>query len=233
MPAQGHFSTYHPLRSLRPQPPRIAPHRPATSRRAILKRLFVVTAVIVFGVVLFSVENTAKLLADVTAKMVVPSIPQFTQASQTPSDSGVSSIAKSEPIASEDRVSTVVEPARTSVEAATSETVLRQFQAWAAEQDAQQVATVQPVQDHSSATKIIPDQPVEGTTGSIGLGQNDVGSRSIPKARKRVSPKKMRQTEGARVQAAPTQRNGAKLSQASVGRNEVAREPPAGWPIAR
>jgi hypothetical protein len=227
MPAQDRFSTYHPVRSLRPQPPRIAPHRPATSRRAILKRLFVVTAVIVFGVVLFSVENTAKLLADLTAKMVVPSIPQLTQASQTPSNSGVSSIA------SEDRVSTVVEPARASAGAATSETVLQQFQAWAAEQDAQQVATVQPVQDHSSSTKIIPDQPVEGTTGSIGLGQNDLGSRSIPKTRKRVSPKEMRQTEGARVQAAPTQRNGAKLSQASVGRNEVAREPPAGWPIAR
>jgi hypothetical protein len=157
--------------------------------------------------------------------MVVPSIPQLTQASQTPSNSGVSSIA------SEDRVSTVVEPARASAGAATSETVLQQFQAWAAEQDAQQVATVQPVQDHSSSTKTIPNQPVEGTTGSIGFGQKS--SRSIPKARKRVSPKEMRQTEGARVQAAPTQRNGAKLSQASVGRNEVAREPPAGWPIAR
>jgi hypothetical protein len=197
-----------------------------------MKRLFVVTTVIVFGVVLFSVENTAKLLADLTAKMVVPSIPQLTQASQTPPDSGVYSIA-TEPIASEDRVSTVVEPARASAGAATSETVLRQFQAWAAEQDAQQVAAVQPVQDHSSSTKIIPDQPVEGTTGSIGLAQNDRGSRSIPKARKRISPKEIRQTEGARVQAAPTQRNGARVSQASVGRNEVAREPPAGWPIAR
>jgi hypothetical protein len=228
MPAQDHFSTYHPVRSLRPQPPRIAPHPPAASRRAILKRLFVLTAVIVFGVVLFSVENTAKLLADLTAQVVAPSIPQLTQASQTPSDSGVSSIEKSEPIASEDHVSTVVEPARASAGAATSETVLQQFQAWAAGQDTQH--TVQPVQDHSSSTKIIPDQPVEGT---IGLAQNVLSSRSIPKARKRVSPKEMRQTEGARVQAAPTQRNGAKFSQASVGRNEVAREPPAGWPIAR
>ena len=106
-----------------------------------------VTAVIVFGVVLFFVENAAKLLTNLMATMVVPSIPQLTRAPQSPSGSGESSIAKSESIASEDRVSTLAEPARASVEAATSETLVMQFEAWAAEKDAQRIATEQLNQD--------------------------------------------------------------------------------------
>lgn len=220
MPTPDHFGTHQPVRSLRPQPPRIAPHRTARSLRAVLKRLLVVAAVIVFGVVLFSVENTAKLLTDLTATMVVPGIPQLAQA-QTPSDSPVSSIAKSEPIASEDRVSTLVEPARASVEAPTSEILWRQFQAWADEQDAQQVAKAQQDRDHSSSAKTIPDQAVERTTESVGLVQRERGSRSIPKARTRMSQressKEIRHTRIAPVQAAPPQRGLAK--QGSSARN--------------
>jgi len=221
MEAHDHFSTYRPVRLLRPEP-KIAPERPATFRRTF-KRLFLVAAVIAFGVVLFSVENTAKLLADLAVAMIVPRVPEFTQASQTPSDSRVSSIAKLQPIGGEYSETTLVEPPRLDVKTPTSETLLRQFQAWAAEQDAQQLATAQTDQDRSSSLKTIPGRAVEEAVGSTGLGPKDRGSRSAPKARTKASPqtpqKEIRQTQSARVQVAPTQRNEAKFSQASVVRN--------------
>jgi hypothetical protein len=221
MRAPNHFGTYRPVRLLRPGPPRPDPHRPATSRRMIFKRLFIVTAAIVFGVFLFSVENAAKLLTDVTAAMFMPRTLQPMQSSLSPSDSRDSSIAESQPISGKPHASTLVEPTHADVEAPAPESLFRQFQAWAAEQDAQQLATVQPDQDHSSSLKTVSGQSVEGTTGSIVPVQNDRGSRSVRRTRKPVSPrdspKEIRQTESARVPAPP--RNAAKLSQASVGRN--------------
>ena len=221
MPAPDHFDTSQSVRLRRPQPPRIAPQRTHSSRRTVFKRLCLVTAVIVFGVVLFSVENAAKLLTNLTAAVVVPSIP-LTQAPQSPSDSGESSIAKSEPIDSEDRVSTLTEPARASVEAATSESLVRQFEAWAAEQDAQRLTREQLNKDHPSSPKTIPDR-AEGTTGPTAPVQKERVSRSIRSVRMRVSPqdspKEIRHVQNARVQAVSPQRNGAKLSQASAVRN--------------
>ena len=219
MEAHDHFNTYRPVRLLRPEPPETAPKKPATFRRTV-KRLLI-AAVIAFGVVLFSVENTAKLLADLAASMIAPRVSEFTQTSQTPSASRDSSIAKLQPTGGEDRESTLVEPPRSDVDTPTSETLLRQFQAWAAEQDAQQLATAQTDQDRSSSLKTIPGRAVEEAVGSTGLGPK--GPRSAPKARTKASPqtpkKEIRQTQSARVQVAPTQRNEAKFSQASVVRN--------------
>lgn len=221
MRAPDHFGTYQPVRLLRPEPPRLDPDRPATSWRMIFKRLFIVTAAIVFGVFLFSVENAAKLVTDVTAAMFTPRTLQPMQSSLPPSDSRDSSIAQSQPIGGEPHASALVEPTHADVETPTPESLFRQFQAWAAEQDAQQLATVRPDQDHSSSLKAIPGRSAEGTSGSIVPVQNDQGSRSVRRARKRVSPqdstKEVRQSESARVPAPP--RNAAKLSQASVGRN--------------
>lgn len=214
MPASDHFDTYQPVRLVRPQPPKIAPHRPRSSRRRVFARLFLVAAVIVFGVVLFSVENAAKLLTNLTATMVVPSIPQLTRASQSPSDSGESSsgessIAKSERIDSENRVSTVAEPARASVEAATSENLLMQFEAWAAKRDVQRPATEQ--LDEGSSFKTTPDRAIEVATESIGPAQKDRLSRSSRKVRttlpQQEPPKEIRQMQSARVQSVPPQRN--------------------------
>ena len=208
MPASDHFDTYQPVRLVGPQPPKIAPHRPCSSRRRVFARLFLVAAVIVFGVVLFSVENAAKLLTNLTATMVVPSIRQLTGASHSPSDSGDSSITKSEPIDSEDRVPTLAEPARASVEAATSENLLMQFETWAAKRDAQGPAAEQ--LDQGSSSKTIPDRAIEVATGSIGPAQKDRISRSNRKVRTTVPPQKppkeIRQMQSARVQAAPPQR---------------------------
>ena len=218
MPAPDHFDTSQSVRLRRPQPPRIAAHRPRSSRRSVFKRLCLVTTVIIFGVVLFSVENAAKLLTNLTATMVVPGIPQLTQAPRLPFDSGESSIAKTEPIGSEDRVSTLIEPARASVEAATPQTLEMQFEAWAAEQDAQRL-TKEPLSKDSPKT--IPERADEGTTGAP--VQKDRVSRSIRRVRTRVSPqdppKEVRQVQNARVQAVPPQRNGAAFSQASAVRN--------------
>jgi hypothetical protein len=209
MPASDHFDTYQPVRLVRPQPPKIAPHRPRSSRQRAIARLFLVATVIVFGVVLFSVENAAKLLTNLTATMVVPSIPQLTGASRSPSDSGESSITKSERIDSENRVSTLAEPARASVEAATSENVLIQFEAWAAKRDAQRAVTEQ--LDQGSSSKTIPERAIEVATGSIGPAQKDRVSRSNRKVRTTVPaqepPNEIRQMQSARVQAAPPQRN--------------------------
>src|SRR5262249_45706033 len=146
------------------------------------KRMFLVAAVIVFGVVLFSVENAAKLVTNLTATMVVPSVPQLRQASRSSSDSGESSIAKSEPIESEDRISRRVDRARASVEAVTSGTLLMQFEAWAAERDAQRLAAEQSDQDRSSP-KIVPDRAVEVTSRLTAPVQKDGISRSIRKVR--------------------------------------------------
>jgi hypothetical protein len=221
MPTSEQFDTYQPVRLPRPRPPRTAPHRPRSSRRTVFKRLFLVAAVIVFGVVLFSVENAAILLTNLTATMVAPSIPQPRQASQPPSDSGESSIAKSEPIESEDRISRLVDPARASVEVATSETLLMQFEAWAAERDAQQLTAEQSAQ-HRSSPKTVADRAVEATTGLAATVQKDRVSRSIRKVRPKVSlqqpPKQVDQLKNARVRAPPSQRNEAKFSQASAGK---------------
>jgi hypothetical protein len=222
MSASGHFGTYQPVRSLRPQPPSTAPRGTRSSRRMIFKRLCLIVAALVFGFFLFSVENTAKLLTYLTATVAgPPSIPQL-KVSSSPSDSGESSVAKSEPNGSEDRVSTLVEPLRSDVETPTSEALLRQFEAWAAEQDAQQLATVQPDQDRSPSPKTNPNRVVDETVSSTGLDQKDRGSRSAPKARVRASPQQSnesRHIQHAGVQAAPPQRAGSKFSQASGVRN--------------
>jgi hypothetical protein len=207
MSASDHFDTYRPVRLVRPQPPKIAPDRPRSSRRRVFARLFLVAAVIVFGVVLFSVENAAKLLTNLTGTMVVPSIPQLT-ASQSPSDSGESSIAKSERIDSENRGSTLAEPARASIEVATPENLLMQFEAWAAKRDAQRPATEQLGQ--GSPAKTIPDRAIEVATGSMGPAKKDRAARSNRKVTAlppQEPPKEIRQTQSARVQAAPPQRN--------------------------
>ena len=188
----------------------------------MFRRLFVVAAVIVFGVVLFSVENTAKLLADLAATVVGPNIPQLTRASQSYFDTRDFSIAKPEPVGSDGPASSLIGSTHAAVEAPTSETLLRQFQAWAAEQDAQQLATAQ-LNQVSSSPKAISERAVEGTFGSTGPVQKERRSPSTPKAQPRVTPqasqKQIWQTQSARVQVAPAQHNGAKFTQAAAVRN--------------
>jgi hypothetical protein len=110
--------------------------------------------------------------------------------------------------------------ARASVEPATSQTLERQFEAWAAEQDAQGLTTEQLNKD---SPKSIPDRAFEGTTGSTAPVQKDRVSRSIQRVRTRVSPqdspKGIRQVQNTRVQAVRPQRNEAEFSQTSAVRN--------------
>jgi hypothetical protein len=88
----------------------------------------------------------------------------------------------------------------------TSEILFRQFQAWAAEKDAQRLATVQSVQDPPTL-QTAAARAVQETTGSIGLAQRDRRVQRKPNVRplmaKQESRKEARQLQNVRVQVAP------------------------------
>jgi hypothetical protein len=219
MPTESHFSLNHRIHLPRLEPRSEARDRAATLWR-ILKRGFLIALVTAFGSVVLSVENTAKFLVDVTASLVdgsarQPRTNQPELISQSSSDSATFAIAKHESIDGEGAASEPAEQNRGEIPEPTPEILFRQFQAWAAEKDAQRLATVQPPQD-SSPPQTAPTRAVEETAGFIGFGKKDRHVQRIRNARTQVakqdSRKEIRRPQNPQVQVPLARGTGAQVS---------------------
>jgi hypothetical protein len=231
MPMKDPFSPDPRIHQLQSEPRGKARDRAATSSR-ILKRGLLVAVVTVLGFIVLPVENTAKILADVTASLVDgsalrPHTYQPAPISQSPTDAQVVSIAKNEPIdgesaASEPIEQNHIEQNHTEIREPSPEILFKQFQAWAAEKDAQQLATTQSAPD-ASVLQTAPARAVEKTAGSAGLLQKDRRVQRVDNARTRMSMqdsrKEIRRPQNAGVNVSPAQRTGAQASPASASRN--------------
>jgi hypothetical protein len=226
------FSPDPCIHQLRSEPRGKARDRAASSWR-ILKRGLLVAVATAVGFVLFPVENTARILADVTASLVDGSalrphphqpapISQSDTDAQAPADVQVLSIAKNEPISGESAASEPIEQNHREIREPSTEILFKQFQAWAAEKDAQQLATEQPVPD-PPALQTAPARLVEKTGGSIGPVQKDRHAQRVDNARTRISMqdsrKEIRRPQNARVNVPPAQGTGAQAAQTSGSRN--------------
>jgi hypothetical protein len=233
MPMKVPFSPDPRIRQLQSEPPGKARDRAATLSR-ILKRGLLVAVATAVGLLVLPVENTAKILADVTASLVDGSalrphtyqqpapISQSPADAQAPTDAQVFSIAKNEPIAGESAASEPIEQNHTEIREPSTEILFKQFQAWAAEKDAQQLATAQSVPD-PPALQTAPARAVEKTAGSTGLVQKDRPVQRVDSARTRMSMqdsrKEIRRPQNAGVNVPPAQRTGAPASQTPGSRN--------------
>ena len=207
---KDHFSPIHRMRLPGPEPRGESRGGAATWWRS-LKRGFLIAVVAALSFMVLSVENTAKFLADVTASVIhgsahQPPANQPLQFSQPASDSADFAVARQEPIGSNSATSEPAEQSPGEIPEPTSEILFRQFQAWAAEKDAQQLATVQSVQDPPTL-QTAAARAVQETTGSTGLAQSDRRVQRKPNVRppmaKQESRKEARQPQNARVQVAP------------------------------
>jgi hypothetical protein len=211
MPTPDHFSL---IRHDHPRPPELRekPRERVAPMRRILKRGLLIALVTVLGFGVLSVEGTAKFLVDLTASFVGGSarqlpISQSLQVSQPAPDSADVTIAGYEKVGGESATAEAVAEIPRDIPEPTSEILFRQFQAWAAEEDAQRAARAQSVQD-SPALQPAPARAVEDTTASIGRAPKDRHVQRIPSVRPQLarqdSQKEIRQPQNAGVQVAPT-----------------------------
>jgi hypothetical protein len=238
MPMKVPFSPDPRIHQLQSEPPGKARDRAATSSR-ILKRGLLVAVATAVGLLILPVENTAKILVEVTASLVdgsairphtyqpapISQSPADARAptdAQAPADPQVFSTAKNEPIAGESAASEPIEQNQTEIREPSPEILFKQFQAWAAEKDAQQLATAQSVPD-PPALQTAPARAVEKTAGSTGLVQKDRHVQRVDSARTRMSMqdsrKEIRRPQNAGVNIPPAQRTGAQASQTPGARN--------------
>jgi hypothetical protein len=232
MPMKVPFSPDPRIHQLQSESPGKARDRAATSSR-ILKRGLLVAVATAVGLLILPVENTAKILVEVTASLVDGSairphsyqpapISQSPADAQAPADAQVFSTAKNEPIAGESAASEPIEQNQTEIREPSPEILFKQFQAWAAEKDAQQLATAQSVPD-PPALQTAPARAIEKTAGSTGLVQKDRHVQRVDSARTRMSMqdsrKEIRRPQNAGVNVPPAQRTGAQASQTPGSRN--------------
>ena len=208
MPTPAHFSLIRhdhlPTLELRKKPrERVAPVW------RILKRGLLISLVTALSFGVLSVEGIAKFLVDLTTSFVGGSARQFptsqsVQVSQPAPDSG--DVARYEKIEDPSVAAEAVVESQREIPEPTSEILFRQFQAWAAEEDARRAAEVQSVQD-SSTLQPAPARAAEDTTGTLGRTQKDRHIQRIPNVRPQLarqdSQKEIRQPQNAGVQIAP------------------------------
>jgi hypothetical protein len=187
------------------------------SRRAVLAAGIVVATAIAIGVAILSVGNPVKLFADVTASQVdksalQPGTDQSIPTIQSTADAQVlPPTAKDAPI--RDEIAAASEPAgqgQTEDSEPPSESLFRQFQAWAAENDAQ--AQIGPVQPNQGAPpQVVHDAPAQVAESALGPLWSKQKYRHVQpahNARAEIRPaenprKKVRREKNAGVQVSP------------------------------
>ena len=184
------------------------------SSRVLTVSILVATATAI-SIAILSMGNRVTLFADVPASQVdksalQPGADQLTPTIQSTAD------AQALPPTSKD-AATRDEIAAASERAGQSQTeknkspeaLFRQFQAWAAEKDAQaQVGPVQPVQDTSGeVAQNLPAQVAENATASLRPVQRHPHVRAVENARAETrpvqNPRKLRREQNARLQSPP------------------------------
>ncbi len=223
MPTKDGFTPDHPLplflseRADEPEQPGIgeAWDRVVISSRILKTGILVVTATVI---AILSVENPVALFANVTAKLVDLSAFQPGTGQSTPAIQSTAGAEALLPIARDaptrDEIAAASEPAdqsQTEISQPPPEALLKQFQAWAAEEDVRaQVVPVQPVQDApAQVVQNVPAQVVENAQ-PVRPMQKHRRVRPVQNARAEIRPvqnprAKVRREQNARVQVRPAQ----------------------------
>jgi hypothetical protein len=176
----------------------------------ILKTSIVVTMATVIGIGILWVGNPGTLFADVSASLVEILAPQG-RTSQSPIIQSTADAQASPPFAGDalthDETAAAIRAAdqsQTEISEPPSEALLKQFEAWAAKEDAlAQVKPVQPVQD-------APAQGVQNAQAPVRAMQKHRRIRPIQNARAETRPeqnprKKVRREQNARVRVRSVQ----------------------------
>jgi len=180
--------------------------RAVVSSRILKTSILVVTATAI-GIAILSVGNPVALLANVTASLVDKSALQPGTDQPTPTIQSTAGTQDLPPTASDaptrDEIAAAFEPSdqsQTEISQPPTEALLKQFQAWAAKEDAPaQVEPVQPVQD-------TPAQVVQNAPAPAQPTQKHKGVRHVQNARAEPvqNPRpQVRREQNAQVQVPP------------------------------
>ena len=199
--------------------------RAVVSSRVLKAGILVATAAAI-GIAILSVGNPESLFADVRASLVdkstrQPDMDQSTPAIQSTADArALPSTTKDAP--TRDEISESAGQSQTENSQPPSETLFRQFQAWAAEKDAQaQVGPVQPDQDAPAlVVQNVPTQVAESALAPQRPMQKHRHVRPVHNARAEIrsvqnSRKRVRREQNGRIQVAPAQQD-ARAQELSV-----------------
>jgi hypothetical protein len=239
MPTNDDFTSDYPLpvflseRADEPEQPDIAWDRAFISSRILKTSILVATAA---AIAVLWVEDPAALFANVTASLVDISAFQPGTGQSTPTIQSTADAQASPPVnpgaspesapPSDDKtgatdaptrneIAAAFEPAdqsRTEISQPPPEVLLKQFQAWAAEQDLRaRPVPIQPVQD--APAQVVQDarpQVVQDARPQVRPVQKHRHVRSVLNARAEIRPErhrraKVRREQNARVQARPVQ----------------------------
>jgi hypothetical protein len=223
MPTEDGFYPDHPLPLFLADEPEQqgigkAWYRAAISSRVLKAGILVATATAI-GIAILSVGNPVTLFADVTASLVdksalQPGTDQSTPTIQFTADAQALPLTANDAPA-RDEIAAASESAgqsQTENSEPSSEGLFRQFQAWAAEKDAQaQAAPVQSVQDAPApVAEDAPAQVSEDARASLRLMQKHRHVRPVHSARAEIRPvqnprKRVRREQNAPVQVPPAQ----------------------------
>jgi len=225
MPTKDGFNPGHPLPLFLaddPEVPLFLAHEPeqqgigkvwdrAVISSRVLKASILVAMATGIGIAILSVGNPVALFADVTASLVETSALEPGTDLSTPTIQSTADAQAFPPTAKEaptrDEIAAASESAgqsQTENSEPSSESLFREFQAWAAEKDAQaQVGPVRSVQD-------APAQVAENARAPLRQMQKHRHVRPVDSARAEVRPvenprKKVRREQNARVQVPPAQ----------------------------
>ena len=198
MPTKDDFTPDNPLpvflsdRADEPEQPGmgIAWDRAVISSRILKTSILVVTATAI-GIAILLVGNPVALLANVTAALVDKSALQPGTDQPTPTIQSTAGTQDLPPTASDaptrDEIAAAFEPSdqsQTEISQPPTEALLKQFQAWAAEEDTRaQVGPVQPVQD-------APIQVVQDAAAQIRPMQKHRQVRPVQNARAEIRPER-------------------------------------------
>jgi hypothetical protein len=223
MPTKDGFNPDHPLPLFLADEPEQkgigkAWDRAVISSRVLKASILVATATAI-GIAILWVGNPVTLFADVTASLVDKSALQPTTDPSTPTIQSTADVQALPPTAKDaptrDEIAAASESAgqgQTENSEPSSEALFRQFQAWAAEKDAQaKVGPVQSVQDApAQVAEKAPAQVAENARAPLRRMQKHRHVRPVHSARAEIRPgqnprKKVRREQNARVQVPPAQ----------------------------
>jgi hypothetical protein len=208
----------------------IARDRAATSSRVLKASLLIATATVI-GIAVLWVGNPAALFADVTASLVGnsglrPGTDQSPPTIQLTSDAAqaLPPTARDTPTRNEIAGSDPAGQGQTEKSEPPPEALFRQFQAWAAEKDAQaDVESIRPVQDAPArVVQSAPAEAAENARPSLRIMQKPRHVRPVRDARAETrlqNPRKeLKRPQAARAQVPPAQDARAQNARAEAAR---------------
>jgi hypothetical protein len=224
-PPDDHFPLFLSEHAGEPEQPGIgiAWDKAVISSRILKTSILVVTATAI-GIAILSVGNPVALLANVTASLVDKSAPQPGTDQSTPTIQSTAD-AQALPPTTEDAPTgdntaaafKTADQSQTEIRQPPPEALFKQFQAWAAEEDAQaQVRPVQPVQDAQPQVQDDQTHVVQNARAQVRSVQKHRHVKPVHNARAKIRPEhnaraQMRREQNAGVQARPVQNTQAQV----------------------